>query len=114
MKALQMAMLASFEARAIDHLLKFFPDRFAENGTESAGALVRRTLAKGEKYGIRGQRQVVQLLDTMVLLGEDFDENPRLAWSRKILEDRETPARHRMDEIWRRLKDHLKGTEPNQ
>jgi hypothetical protein len=85
------SMKASFDARMLVHLRKFFPAQCESLGEEEIIAAVHYGVEHAAGYGVTAERDVCKYIDLMFGLGRDFDKDVRLPWAQKILVDREIP-----------------------
>jgi hypothetical protein len=84
-KALEAALIDSFESRILDHLRRHFPVHAAKLGETQARAVIRDGMRRSVVYGIVSERGVCTYIDLMVAFGEDFDRSPKYPWAREIL-----------------------------
>lgn len=104
LRAFEVVARGEFERRAVRHLRTALPQRFGKTTEEAMLELVRRAIEKGEQYAIRAERDVLVLLNVMVLLGSDFDTAPTFAWARELLDKRRVEASSRLQVVWERAK----------
>jgi hypothetical protein len=111
MKPFEESARRRFAQRLAEHARAIFPDRCAELGAQGLLALVDEGVARARRYGVHLERDVALFVDLMLALGARFDEDPELAWARKILEDDFTPdATLRMQLLHQAALGHLRGT----
>jgi hypothetical protein len=85
MAAFKEASLNKFEGEMVAHLKKYFPSHFnmiGENGIRNA---VKYGYKNAKNYGFTSKRNVCQYLNTMILLGSNFDTDPQYPWVKDIL-----------------------------
>ena len=106
-KALAQLEVEKFEDWMLVHLRKFFPAQCRAAGETKLLAIIRSGIERAAGYGIKTRRDVCKYIDLMVVLGPDFDEDPRLPWVAKILLNR-GPAGQRMRDLLAAVQRHLR------
>lgn len=89
-RALDRYMAESFEARAIAHLRRCFPEVAGEASDEQMRELIAYGIERSRSYGIDIERDVLRYLDLMCMFGVDFDRDPAYPWAARVLEDPKT------------------------
>lgn len=84
------AAASRFEDWMVGHLKKFFPEKCDEMGEEGMRGMIRHGAKRAEVYGIEQGPDMCLYIDTMFLLGKDFDRDPQHRWAREILESKVT------------------------
>lgn len=79
-----------FEDWMIGHIKEFFPEKFDEMGEEEVRESIHHGLKRARAYRIEQGPDVCLYIDTMLLLGRDFDIEPANQWARDILNDQAT------------------------
>lgn len=74
-----------FEKRLLHHLKKFFPAQYQAAGDVKMRELVKEGIHRAASYGITAERDSCKYVDLMIVLGPDFDKDPKLPWAEKIL-----------------------------
>lgn len=106
--ALSEAAYESFCRRLYEHIKKCWPREFEEKTPAGVRQSIEQGIARAEEYGIQAERDVVRYLDTMYLVGEDFDVNPKTGWARVILEAKTLAPTVKAIRLWERAKrEHL-------
>lgn len=82
---------ATFERSVAEHLRQHFPDRCADLGAGGALAFAREAIAKARRCDLSHPANLVQFACLMLVLGHDFDVDPRLPWAGRILRDPSIP-----------------------
>jgi hypothetical protein len=77
----------NFEDRVAAHLRKIFPERSELLGEEKLAELIQRGIKRARVYEIVAQRDVCKYLDLMMIFGQDFDIDPKLAWASATLHE---------------------------
>lgn len=85
--ALDRYMAESFEARAIAHLRRCFPEVVGEASDEQMRELVAFGIERARSYGIDIERDVLRYIDLMCMFGVDFDRDPAHPWAARVLND---------------------------
>jgi hypothetical protein len=106
MEALSQHASASFRERAFEHIKKCVPREFEAKGPAAAWQSIDKAIAKAAGYGIEMERDVVRYLDTMYLVGEDFDVDPNIPWARPILESPNLTPSVKALRLWECAKSH--------
>lgn len=100
LQTLEDARLEAFLARACDHAAKHFPDIADDLGAAGLERMARLAVGRGNLYGVGGERHVLQLMDLMLLLGEDFDISlPESAQIQRVLADEALDADTRLARV---------------
>ncbi len=87
MEAFDRLSLEAFLDRGAAHLRKEFPKEMAEASDANLRIQVRRGIDRAAKYGLTSQYEVICFVDAEVLLGEDFDGDPKHEWAKELLDD---------------------------
>jgi hypothetical protein len=87
MDALNVRLVRDFENLVVSDLAGRFPDQYSQIGEPRLRRLVRAGIHKAESYGIDSQDDVARVIEVMFEYGEDFDQQPDLAWPSKCLHD---------------------------
>lgn len=85
MEQFREAAVKRFERKMLSHLLKFFPKECRLLTEPDLHQMIRQGIAKAKTYGITAERDVCLYLDVMLVLGRDFDRDPKLSWVHSIL-----------------------------
>lgn len=89
----------NLECSLLTHAKRAFGPPVAEMGEPAARALVRKAIAQAERHGIVQAYEVCRYLDMMFLLGEDFDADAALPWTREILDREGMTETDKMDRL---------------
>ena len=81
------AAFGNFMRRAVEHLRRELPECVSARTDEDLAIWVREAVFRGEAHLLRTERQIMCLLDSEVLLGPRFYEDPRHAWALALLCD---------------------------
>lgn len=97
-----------FVKDAVEHVRRFFPEESAGQDDGAVHATVRDALLLARWYGIETQYDLLRFINHIYILGERFDVHPDFPWAGGILNQREIPARQRMDALSRRTRKELR------
>jgi len=92
MKVFRDQQIREFENGRVRDLAGRFPRRWAELGESRVMALVRAGVTKCFSLGIVGEEDVENIINMMMLHGEDFDTREEFAYEAEPLRDNELPA----------------------
>ena len=76
---------ASFVERVVAHVREALPKQFRVHGEDAIRELAREGIDKAQQYGFGVETDVCKFIDVMILLGRDFDHDPRFPWARELL-----------------------------
>jgi hypothetical protein len=68
-------------------LLRAHPDECTLMTHEELGAMISAAQLKGAAYGLKTDEQLYQLIESTLLLGDDFDESDAYPWAADLLGD---------------------------
>jgi hypothetical protein len=97
MQALDEAMLRDFEARAMAHLRRCFPDRLASTENSNLLPWIERAIARAREYGVKTENDVLRYLEFEAQYGPDFDK--KFAAAQKILVRDDLDATGKLDQL---------------
>ncbi len=80
------------------------PEEAARIGHDKLVALVDRNIEKAHGYGLGSERGTCTYCEAAILYGEDFDTNPKTAWSRDVLPDPKIDGRRKSSLIALRIR----------
>lgn len=75
----------NFVQRAVSHLRTELPDHVRALSDQQLDTWVRDVMMRGEAFGLRSEKQVICMLDSEVLLGPKFYDDPKHRWARTIV-----------------------------
>lgn len=78
----------AFEERMVAHLGRCFPKQCRALSEPELRETIQYGIKAAAKYGIIIERDVCRYIDLMVVLGRDFDRDPKLPWASSILNNR--------------------------
>jgi len=77
--------LKSFEDSMVEHIKEFFPEQYEIMGEPVVRSLIRYGVERAENYDFITQRDVCLYINTMIMLGGNFDTDLQLPWTADIL-----------------------------
>lgn len=110
----QMAVFAQserekFQDWVVNHLWRFFPTQCAATGEQGLRRIVLDGIEKAARHGIKSRAGVCKYIDLMVLLGRDFETDPRFSAAADILRQ-PLPADTRMSNLVSYVTGILRGS----
>lgn len=96
MAKLDQAAGRHFEDWMLGHLKDFFPEKCEQMGEDDVRGMIRHGMKRARSHKIEQGSEVCLYIDTMFLLGKDFDIAPEHEWAREILrspERKDSPSR---------------------
>jgi hypothetical protein len=79
--------LVMFERWLQSHLRQYFPKQCAGLTDAELRQTVRTGIARGRRYGFVHEADLCRFTDILLVMGADFDSDPRLPWAAAILND---------------------------
>jgi hypothetical protein len=76
-----------FEDHLVEHLQLFAPDKFAELGEEGLRQVIRYGMKRADNFGFTMRGPSRFYVETMFILGSDFDTDPQYPWAFDVLAD---------------------------
>lgn len=95
LNAFDRVRLPDFESDMAEHLRDFSPLHSESLGDDGIRILVRMAMERAEKHGFTHRGPVKFYIETVILLGIDFDTDPQYPWAGKILRDSSIPDQTR-------------------
>ena len=71
--------------KIVAEIERVLPEESARLGHGKLVAFVDRNIEKADSYGLGSERGTCTYCEAALLYGEDFDTNPKTAWSRDVL-----------------------------
>lgn len=99
MEIFKTLLTQEFENKMLHHLSSVFPEQTIDLDDKELLQLIQTGINKSKKYAIEMESDICRYLESSVLHGWDFDENPNTAWAGEILQDQSISAREKMDKI---------------
>jgi hypothetical protein len=90
MEAFTREALRDFEKFMRAHLDEYFPEQSQALDEKALHETVLYGIQRAAAYGIVAECDVCLYIDSMVQLGRDFDQDPKLPWAAAILNDKKT------------------------
>jgi len=107
MKAFRTRLLQEFENRRLADIARRFPTRYAELGEAETRSLIQIGVHASEQLDIHAEADVRNYIDLIIVYGESFDRDLKLAFETAPLRNRRLPADARVSLTMARL-----GVEP--
>jgi hypothetical protein len=93
--------LPLFEQWMESHLREYFPEECAEFTGTGLREFIREAMAKARRYGFSHDADISRFVDISMVLGADFDTDPKLPWASSILNSPEfTDSRVRLEMLF--------------
>jgi len=100
--------LKSFEDSMVEHIKEFFPEQYEILGEPVVRLVIQYGVEQGEKYEFTTQRDVCLYINTMFMLGSNFDADLQLSWAADILKDESiTDSVERTDALCEKTLEYL-------
>jgi hypothetical protein len=100
----------AFEDRMMVHLHKLFPKQCKAASEMELRKTIQSGIEVAAKYGIMSERDVCKYIDFMMVLGQDFDKDPKLPWAESVLNNRGLrDSAAKMERLRRAHRQHLNG-----
>jgi hypothetical protein len=88
MAALRASSREQYQDLLLEHLQRTHPEESALVEPADLLDLISRAEAKADTYGLTTFGQIYQLIESTLLLGDDFDVSGEYPWAAELLEDR--------------------------
>jgi hypothetical protein len=95
LESLAQARYRDFEERATRHLRAHFPEAMRGMSAERSRAYVRECIERAGAFGLKSEQAVLCFAHLPLLLGEDFESQPRWAFVPYVLRQEQYPANDR-------------------
>lgn len=76
-----------FEDPTYLHLNELYPDQCQHLGETKLRRTIQYGIKRAAAYGIQREDDVRKYVEVMVLLGPDFDKDPKFPWASSVLND---------------------------
>lgn len=90
----------SFEERVLRLLRDLRPRRMLLMDAVAQGEFIRYAMNSAAKYDMASEQEVCMFAGLMLMLGRDFDIDPRFAWAADLLADRALAPDARLDVVF--------------
>jgi hypothetical protein len=109
MAAFAESSVRGFEQRMVQHLGEQFPKQCAAlAATTGVETLVRKGIERAASHGITLEKDVSGFIGVMCVLGEAFDEDPKLPWVSEVLGNESTKSvTEKVDQLCKKASEHL-------
>jgi len=84
-----------FEDRALAHARRCFPAHAGQHPDEALKEQLRQAVARAQPYHLITEQQIICFFGTMLLLGPNFDSDPRHRWAARVLNNSSYSADYR-------------------
>src|SRR5262245_12320039 len=95
MESLAQARYQDFEERATRHLRAHFPEEMQRMSAERGRAYIRECVERAGAYGLQSEQAAMCFAHLPLLLGQDFEAQPRWAFVPYVLRQEQYPANDR-------------------
>lgn len=92
MEVFRGSFLARFENRRVADIAKRFPKRYCELGEDGTRELIRFGIQACQKWDIRAEGDVENVIDLMVVYGRPFDSDPKFGFETALFHKPDFPA----------------------
>lgn len=96
MAALEAVAWRNFQEIMVRRFELKLPRRFEELGEPEVRRIAAKSIRKGIQYAFENRDDVTRLAELMIEFAPDFDDDPRYAWARELIEQTAVPSSHRM------------------
>lgn len=79
--------LKSFEDSMVEHIKEIFPEQYEILGEPAIRCVIQYGVEQAENYEFITERDVCLYINTMFMLGGNFDTDLQLPWAADILKD---------------------------
>ena len=95
MESLAQARYQDFEERATRHLRAHFPEQMRGMSAERSRVYIRACVKRAGAFGLQSEQAVMCYAHLPLLLGEDFESQPRWAFVPHVLRQEQYPPNDR-------------------
>ena len=81
--------IKKFEDPTYLHLNILYPERCQDIGEPRLRRMIQYGIKRAASYGIRLENDVRKYIEVMLLLGPDFDKDPKFPWAASLLNDKD-------------------------
>ncbi len=74
-----------FEDRALAHARRYFPGHAAQYPDDVIKQHLQQAIARATPYHLITEQQIICFFSAMLLLGPNFDSDPRHRWAARVL-----------------------------
>ncbi|RZB35488.1 MAG: hypothetical protein SRB2_03081 [Desulfobacteraceae bacterium Eth-SRB2] len=86
-EALKVAAVNNFVKSMVAHIKEFFPNHFRVFTGKGAHVVAEYAVKRARRHDFVTERNVCLYLNVMLILGSNFDDDPQLGWTTRILKD---------------------------
>jgi hypothetical protein len=100
--------LKSFEDSMVEHIKEFFPEQYEILGEPAIRRVIQYGVERAENYEFITERDVCLYINSMIMLGSNFDTDLQLPWAADILKDESiTDSVARVDALCEKTLEYL-------
>jgi hypothetical protein len=99
MDSLSETMLKQFEDRMVTHLRSACPEQTHDMPEPELRVTIRQGISSAAQYDITSEVDIRRYLECVVVYGPDFATNPKTAWARSILHNKELSGTEKMNRV---------------
>lgn len=108
------AAFRNFEDRMIEHLKRFSPSHFKILEEADVRRAIRYGWERAQAHRLTSERSVGLYVQTMFMLGSNFDADPQFPWAAETLDDETTPDEAaRVDRLSEKAWDYVEHVLPD-
>src|SRR5437868_2035323 len=108
LEALERAASDRFMQEALAYLEETFPSHWTYAGENNVRAVLTRGVQRARSHRLTSERNVLQYVSLMFLLGSGFDQDPQYPWVAQLLDDSAVPSEDvRMERLQNKVKEYL-------
>lgn len=100
--------LQSFEDKMVEHVKEFFPAHYHTIGPKNIRETIQYGYTQAKRYGLTTQRNVCLYINTMMVLGSNFNTDPMYPWAKETLQDKKiADPMKRVDQLCKKAEEVL-------
>jgi hypothetical protein len=107
-----LAMRQAFVNRLMTHVGDCFPQQARALGPEQTRMVLEKTMARADALELQSEHDLCELVNLVFVLGDRFEDDPRLVRVTAVLHDLTITPTARMREVRRLTLAFLQGREP--
>ncbi len=77
--------MPAFEREMVQHIARYFPERFLMMEEPAAMEVVRMSIARCAEHNVEARRDVCLFLNCALVLGSGFASDPKFSWAAELL-----------------------------
>jgi hypothetical protein len=107
--ALKMSASSRLADSLVKHVAECFPLHAQTLGAARTRVLVEAIVARAAELQLTTEHDVCELVNLTLVLGDQFERDPRFEWATAVLRDTSVAGTARMRELRRRTIEYLSG-----